>query len=92
MSGMAAAAKTAAKTAKSSSKQSAARKMDGRGRDGMQMMNDGLPIKDYQKLTVTQIRSHLHELTAAQRSKLRAYEASHKNRKGIMDALSGRLH
>lgn len=92
MQGMAAAAKTAAKTATAAKPSAAARKMDGRGRDGMHMMNDGLPIKDYQKLTVTQIRSHLHELTAAQRSKVRAYEASHKNRKGIMDALSGRLH
>lgn len=55
-------------------------------------MNDGLPIKDYQKLTVTQIRSHLHELTSAQRQKVRAYEASHKNRKSVMEALSGRLH
>ncbi|MTW05283.1 hypothetical protein [Pseudoduganella ginsengisoli] len=68
-------------------------KADGKGRDGMhRMMNDGLPIKDYQKLTVPQICSHVSELTAAQRSKVRAFEASHKNRKGVMEALSGRLH
>jgi hypothetical protein len=67
--------------------------MDGKGRDGMhRMMNDGLPIKDYQKLTVSEIRSHVHELTAVQRRKVRAYEASHKNRKGVIEALSGRLH
>lgn len=70
-----------------------ARKADGKGRDSLHsMMNDGLPIKDYQKLTVQQIRSHVHELTAVQRRKVRAFETSHKNRKGVLDALSGRLH
>ncbi|MRV73593.1 hypothetical protein GJ700_17920 [Duganella sp. FT92W] len=82
------------KAAKPAAKPSAAmHKMDGKGRDALhRMMNDGLPIKDYQKLTVTQIRSHVHELTAAQRRTVRAYETSHKNRKGVLEALSGRLH
>jgi len=63
------------------------------GKDGLhRVMNDGMPIKDYQKLTVTQIRNRLQELTGAQRSKVRAYEASHKNRKGVMEALSRRMH
>jgi hypothetical protein len=63
------------------------------GKNGLHhAMNDGMPIKDYQKLTVTQIRNRLQELTAAQRRKVRAYEASHKNRKGVMDALSRRAH
>jgi len=63
------------------------------GKDGLhRAMNDGMPIKDYQKMTVTQIRNRLQELTAAQRSKVRAYEASHKNRKGVMEALSRRMH
>lgn len=83
------AAQPAAAPARPAGKTSgAARKVD--GMHGL--MNDGLPIKNYQKLTVTQIRSHVHELTAAQRRKVRAYEASHKNRKGVLDALSGRLH
>lgn len=86
--------KNAAKsTGRPAAKSATPRKDNGHGRDAThRMMNGGLPIKDYQKLTVPQIRSHVHELTAAQCRKVRAYEASHKNRKGVLDALSGRLH
>ncbi|SFV16096.1 hypothetical protein [Pseudoduganella namucuonensis] len=46
-----------------------------------------LPIGDYQKLTVPEIRSRLDELTAAQRRKIRSFELAHKHRKGVLEAL-----
>lgn len=46
-----------------------------------------LPIKDYQRLTVPQIRNRLAELTAAQRKAIRSFESAHKNRKGVLEAL-----
>jgi hypothetical protein len=49
-----------------------------------------LPIKNYQQLTVTEIRSRLDELTAAQVRKIRSFEAAHKNRKGVLQALERR--
>eukprot|EP01034_Spumella_vulgaris_P038209 gene38209-47173_t len=50
----------------------------------------GLPIKNYQQLTVTEIRSRLDELTAAQVRKIRSFETAHKNRKGVLQALERR--
>lgn len=47
----------------------------------------GLPISNYQQLTVTQIRSRLDELTGAQVRKIRSFETAHKNRKGVLQAL-----
>ncbi|WP_377705050.1 hypothetical protein [Pseudoduganella sp. UC29_71] len=52
--------------------------------------DEGLPIKNYQQLTVTEIRSRLDELTAAQVRKIRSFEAAHKNRKGVLQALERR--
>lgn len=49
-----------------------------------------LPIRNYQQLTVTEIRSRLDELNAAQLRKLRSFEAAHKNRKGVLEALERR--
>ncbi|MGK5041061.1 hypothetical protein ACQ4WQ_12015 [Janthinobacterium sp. GB1R12] len=46
-----------------------------------------LPIAGYQHLTVAQIRDKLGGLSAAQRKRLREYEAAHKKRKGVLDAL-----
>lgn len=46
-----------------------------------------LPIAGYQHLTVAQIRDKLGGLSAAQRKRLRDYEAAHKKRKGVLDAL-----
>lgn len=51
----------------------------------------GVPIADYEHLTVPQVRGALAELTAAQRRKVRTYEVRHKNRKGVLQALD-RLH
>ncbi|KAB8066720.1 hypothetical protein [Janthinobacterium violaceinigrum] len=47
-----------------------------------------LPIASYQHLTVAQIRERLDGLSAAQRQRLRAYEAAHKKRKGLLQALA----
>jgi hypothetical protein len=52
--------------------------------------DEGLPIKNYQQLTVTEIRSRLDELTAAQVRKIHSFEAAHKNRKGVLQALERR--
>ena len=49
-----------------------------------------LPIDGYQHLTVAQIRGKLAGLSAAQRQRLRAYEAAHKKRKGVFAALADR--
>lgn len=46
-----------------------------------------LPIAGYQQLTVAQIRDKLDGLSAAQRTRLRVYEAAHKKRKGVLQAL-----
>ena len=46
-----------------------------------------LPLAGYQHLTVAQIRGKLNGLSAAQRKRLRDYEAAHKKRKGVLQAL-----
>lgn len=48
-----------------------------------------LPIAGYQHLTVAQIRDKLDGLSAAQLHRLREYEAAHKKRKGVLEALGG---
>lgn len=47
----------------------------------------GLPIKDYQTMTIAQVRSHLDALSRKAIEKIRAYESAHKNRKGLLAAL-----
>ncbi|WP_019142770.1 hypothetical protein [Noviherbaspirillum massiliense] len=51
-----------------------------------------LPIADYQHLTIPQIRAELDSLSRRDIEKIRAYEAEHKNRKGLMSVLERRLH
>lgn len=51
----------------------------------------GLPIQDYQQLTAAQIATRLSNLSNAEIKKIRAYEAKHKNRKGVMQKLDHRL-
>ena len=46
-----------------------------------------LPIAGYQHLTVAQIRDKLGGLSTAQLRRLRDYEAAHKKRKGVLQAL-----
>lgn len=63
---------------------------DQKGKQAGKQAGATLPIQNYQQLTVTQIRSRLDELTAAQVRKIRSFEAAHKNRKGVMQALERR--
>lgn len=51
----------------------------------------GLPIKDYQKLTIPQVRAQLDGLSKADMKKIRSHEAAHKNRKGLLELLDARL-
>lgn len=51
----------------------------------------GLPIDDYQHLTIAQIEPRLDALSAAELKKIRRYEAGHKNRKGLMEKIERRL-
>lgn len=62
----------------------------GRPRKAGQAAGLPLPIDGYQHLTVAQIRGKLVGLSAAQRQRLRAYEAAHKKRKGVLAALADR--
>ena len=53
---------------------------------GPQLEGD-LPIDGYQHLTVARILARLDGLSAGQRKRLRAYEAAHKKRKRLLQAL-----
>jgi hypothetical protein len=48
----------------------------------------GLPIQDYQHLTVPQIKERLGGLSKRDREKVRKYEEQHKHRKTLLDELS----
>lgn len=51
----------------------------------------GLPIKDYQALTIPEIRKHLDALTRKDIERIRSYESAHRNRKGLLAALDAQL-
>lgn len=51
----------------------------------------GLPIKDYQTLTIAQIRGRLDALSKADLKKIRTYETGHENRKGVLTLLDTRM-
>ncbi|HZW11968.1 MAG TPA: hypothetical protein VFF81_02090 [Noviherbaspirillum sp.] len=51
----------------------------------------GLPIKDYERLTIPEIRGHLDALSRKDIEKIRSYESSHRNRKGLLSALDAHL-
>jgi hypothetical protein len=51
----------------------------------------GLPLDDYQHLTIPQILAHLNDLSKADIRKIRSHESRHKNRKGLMMKLDGLL-
>jgi hypothetical protein len=46
-----------------------------------------LPVKDYQHLTIGEIRSKVSGLSAQDRRKILQYEKKHKNRKGVLQLL-----
>lgn len=45
----------------------------------------GLPIANYQQLTVREVRSKMRHLSKSQISKIASYERKHKNRKGLLE-------
>ncbi|HJU70246.1 MAG TPA: hypothetical protein VJ603_00210 [Paucimonas sp.] len=51
----------------------------------------GLPLEDYQTLTIGQIEARLDGLSNAEIRKIRTYEARHKNRKTLLQKLDRRL-
>lgn len=51
----------------------------------------GLPIEDYQHLTIPQITARLDGLAQRDLKKLRAYELKHKARKGMLQQFDKRL-
>lgn len=51
----------------------------------------GLPIEDYQHMTIPQIAGKLDQLSDAELRKIRTYESRHKNRKGLLQKLDRRL-
>jgi hypothetical protein len=46
-----------------------------------------LPIRDYQHLTVPQVKRRLGDLGPSQLRRVESYERKHKNRKTLLDAL-----
>lgn len=51
----------------------------------------GLPIPDYQKLTIRQVERKMEDLSASEIRKIRTYEARHKNRKVLLAKIERRL-
>lgn len=51
----------------------------------------GLPLADYQTLTVAQVEQRLDGLSNAEIRKIRSYEARHKARKTLLQKLDRRL-
>lgn len=47
-----------------------------------------LPISNYRKLTVPQVKSRLAKLDKRQKNRIAAYEKKHKNRKTVLEAIS----
>ena len=47
----------------------------------------GLPIGDYQHLTIPQVASKLQRLSPPQLSRIKSYEQGHKRRKGVLHAI-----
>ncbi|HJV73574.1 MAG TPA: hypothetical protein VJ654_05090 [Noviherbaspirillum sp.] len=51
----------------------------------------GLPIRDYQTLTIAEVKSHLDGMSKKDIEKIRSHEAAHKNRKGLLAVLDAHL-
>ncbi len=50
----------------------------------------GLPIPNYQHLTISQISGKVKDLKKGDLRKIESYEKSHKNRKGVIDLIERR--
>jgi hypothetical protein len=51
----------------------------------------GLPIPEYQRLTVAQARRRLESLSKRDLRRIRSYEEKHKNRRTLLQAIDARL-
>lgn len=51
----------------------------------------GLPIQDYQHLTVSEVRARLNDLPKRDIRRLRSYEQRHKDRKTLLGDMERRL-
>lgn len=51
----------------------------------------GLPIENYQGMTIAEIGKHLAGMKASDIRKLRSYEVKHKNRKGMLQKFDSLL-
>jgi hypothetical protein len=49
-----------------------------------------LPIRNYQHMTVPQVKTKLRMLTRGDLRQIESYEKKHKNRKGVLVAIEGR--
>jgi polyhydroxyalkanoate synthesis regulator phasin len=61
------------------------------GGGGAAATDSGLPISDYDELTVAQVAAKLPGLTAPQLRRVREYERSHANRKSVLAAVENLL-
>lgn len=52
---------------------------------------EGLPLEDYDSLTVSQVTQRLGQLSVEEIERLRDYEAEHKNRRSLMERFERRL-
>lgn len=52
----------------------------------------GLPIPNYQHLTIPQVTQRLGRLSPPQLKRVKSYEQGHKGRKGVLSAIERKLH
>lgn len=52
----------------------------------------GLPIPNYQHLTIAQVKSKVESLSKGQMKQVADYEKKHKNRKGVLKELGRRMN
>lgn len=52
----------------------------------------GLPIDNYQHLTIPQVTSKMDRLSPPQLRRVKSYEQGHKRRKGVLHAIDQKLH
>lgn len=57
-----------------------------------QSPDKGLPLADYETMTIPQIRARMGDLSARELRRLRTYETKHKNRKGVLSLLDKQRH
>lgn len=50
-----------------------------------------LPIKDYQRLTVGEVKQKLSKISSSQLEKVRTYEREHKNRRTVLQEIDKRM-